>query len=78
MRRAGFDPVGDRGQVLVDLAAAQILGAEAINDFQGLRHLGPATGPVPSTPTVWRAPAEVRELRLARINAAVTSFQQRW
>jgi hypothetical protein len=59
MRRPGFLPVYDRGQLLVDLAVAQVLGAEAISDFQGLRHLAPVTGPVPSTPTVWRALAEV-------------------
>ena len=34
MRRPGFDPVYDRGQVLIDLAVAQILGGEAISDFQ--------------------------------------------
>lgn len=28
MRRPGFDPVYDRGQLLVDLAVALILGAE--------------------------------------------------
>jgi hypothetical protein len=52
MRRPGFDPIYDRGQLLGDRAVAQILGAEAISDFQGLRHLAPVTGPVPSTPTV--------------------------
>jgi hypothetical protein len=78
MRRVDFDPVYDRGQVLVDLAVAQILGAEAISDFQGLRHLAPVTGSVPSTPTVWRALAEVGELQLTRINAAVTSFRRHW
>lgn len=52
MVRRGFDPVYDCGQVLIDLAVAQILGGEAISDFQGVRHLGPVIGPVPSTPTV--------------------------
>ncbi len=78
MRRAGFDPVYDRGQLLVDLAVAQILGAEAIGDFQGLRHLAPVIGPVPSTSTVWRALAEVGQLQLARVNAAVTAFRRHW
>lgn len=78
MRRRGFFPVYDRGQLLVDLAVGQILGAEAISDFQGLRHLAPVTGPVPSTPTVWRALAEVGEPQLTRINAAVTSFRRHW
>ena len=77
-RRAGFAPVYDRGQLLVDLAVAQILGAEAISDFQGLRHLAPVTGPVPSTSTVWRALGEVGAVQLGRINAAVTAFRRSW
>ena len=68
----------DRGQLLVDLALTQILGGEAISDFQGLRHLAPVIGPVPSTPTVWRALAEVGELQLARINTAVIAFRRHW
>src|SRR4051812_50046025 len=55
MRGAGFEPVYDRGQLLIDLALTLILGGEAISDFQGLRHLAPVIGPVPSTATVWRA-----------------------
>jgi hypothetical protein len=50
MRRRGFYPVYDRGQVLVDLALMQVLGGEAISDFQGLRHLAPVIGPVPRPP----------------------------
>lgn len=78
MRRADFDPVYDRGQLLVDLALAQVLGAEAISDFQGLRQLAPVTGPVPSTSTVWRALWEAGPAQLGRINAAVTAFRRRW
>jgi hypothetical protein len=78
MRRRGFDPVYDRGQLLIDLAIAQILGAEAIGDFQGLRHLAPVIGPVPSTATVWRALAEVGPVQLGRITAAVTAFRRWW
>jgi hypothetical protein len=37
LRRAGFDPVYDRGQLFVDLALMLILGGETISDFQGLR-----------------------------------------
>ena len=66
MTRRGFTPLYDRGQLLVDLAVTQLLGGEAISDFQGLRHLVPVIGPIPSTPTVWRALAEVGELQLAR------------
>jgi hypothetical protein len=78
MRRRGFDPVYDRGQVLVDLAVMLILGGEAISDFQGLRHLAPVTGPVPSTPTVWRTLNEAGDLQLARVNTAVTRFRRYW
>ncbi len=77
MARRGFDPVYDRGQILLDLAVVQVLGGESISDFQGLRHLGrPVTGPVASTSTVWRALSEVGEVPLARVNTAVTAF--RW
>lgn len=78
MARRGFDPVYDRGQILVDLALMQVLGGEAISDFQGLRHLAPVIGPVASTPTVWRALAEAGQLQLTRLNAAVTSFRRHW
>ena len=44
MRRRGFGPVYDRGQVLVELALMLTLGGEAISDFQGLRHLSPVIG----------------------------------
>ena len=78
MRRAQFNPVYDRGQVLIDMALTQVLGGEAISDFQGLRHLAPVIGPVCSTPTVWRALSEVGELQLTRLNAAVTAFRRHW
>jgi Transposase DDE domain group 1 len=78
MRRRGFAPVYDRGQVLVDLVLMLVLGGEAISGFQGLRHLAPVTGPVPSTPTVWRALNEAGDLQLARVNAAVTGFRRHW
>ena len=52
MTRRGFTPLYDRGQLLVDLAVTQLLGGEAISDFQGLRHLAPVIGPIPSNPTV--------------------------
>ena len=71
MRRRGFDPVYDRGQVLVDLALVLILGGEAISDVRSLAHLAPVIGPVPSTPTVWRALEETGELQVARINAGL-------
>jgi Transposase DDE domain group 1 len=78
MRRPGFEPVYDRGQVLLDLALTLIDGGEAISDFQALAHLAPVIGPVPSTPTVWRALKETGDLQLARVNAAVTEFRRYW
>ena len=56
----------------------RVLGGEAISDFQGMRHLGPVTGPVASTSTVWRALSEVGDLQLARLNTAVTAFRRHW
>jgi hypothetical protein len=55
-----------------------ILGGEAIGDFQALAHLAPVIGPVPSTPTVWRALNEIEELRLVRVNSAVVEFRRHW
>jgi hypothetical protein len=78
MRRRGFEPVYDRGQVLLDLALTLMDGGEAISDFQALAHLAPVIGPVPSTPTVWRALNEIGDLQLARVNAAVTEFRRHW
>ncbi len=76
--RRGFDPVYDRGQLLLDLALVLIDGGEAISDFQTLRHLSPIIGAVPSTPTVWRALEEIGELQLRRINTAVAEFRRHW
>jgi hypothetical protein len=78
MRRRGFDPVYDRGQVLLDLALVLILGGEAISDARSLAHLAPVIGPVPSTPTVWRTLAEAGEAALGRVNAAVVAFRRHW
>jgi Transposase DDE domain group 1 len=78
MRRPGSSPLYDRGQLLADLALVLIAGGEAISDFQALAHLAPLTGPVPSTPTVWRALSEAGDLQLSRLNAAVVEFRRRW
>lgn len=78
MRRRGFEPDYDRGQVLVDLALVLIGGGVAISDFQALRHLAPLIGPVASTPTVWRALSEAGEPQLNRITGAVTRFRAHW
>jgi hypothetical protein len=78
MRRRDFEPVYDRGQIVLDLALMLIDGGEAISDFQALAHLAPVIGPVPSTPTVWRTLNEIGDLQLARVNAAVTEFRRHW
>jgi hypothetical protein len=38
MRRRGFHPRYDRGEVLANLAVTLILGGEAISDFRALDH----------------------------------------
>jgi hypothetical protein len=78
MRRRGFDPDYDRGQVLVDLALVLIGGGQGFGDFQALRHLESLIGPVPSTPTVWRALSEAGDLQVTRIQKAVGEFRRYW
>lgn len=78
MARRGFNPIYDRGQVLIDLALVQILGGETISDFQVLAHLAPVIGAVPSTSTVWRTLEQTGQLQLARINTAVVAFRRYW
>ena len=78
MRRPDFEPVYDRGQIVLDLGLMLIDGGEAISDFQALAHLAPVIGPVPSTPAVWRTLNEIGDLQLARVNAAVTEFRRHW
>jgi len=78
MRRSGYDPDYDRGQVLVDLGLIQLAGGQAIGDFQGLAHLDKLIGPVPSTPTVWRSLDEADGLQVARIHQAVCRFRRLW
>jgi len=78
MRRPGFDPGYDRGQVLVDLGLVLLAGGQAIGDFQALAHLDKLIGPVPSTPTLWRSLDEADGLRVARIHQAVCRFRRMW
>lgn len=78
MRRPGYDPDYDRGQVLLDLGLILLAGGQAIGDFQGLAHLEKVIGPLPSTPTVWRCLDEADGLRVARIHQAVCRFRRLW
>lgn len=70
MRRPGFHPVHERGQVLTDLACAIMLGATAISDIAVLQHQHEILGDVASMPTIWRALDEVGELQHKRIALA--------
>jgi hypothetical protein len=78
MRRPGYDPDYDRGQVLIDLGLVLLAGGQAIGDFQGLAHLEKLIGPVPSTPTVWRSLDEADGLQVARVHQAVCRFRRLW
>jgi len=78
MARRGFDPVYDRGQVLIDMAVAQILGGEAISDFQGVQHLAPGDRAggldphgVAGTVRGWRAAARRGQHRSEHVAAAL-------
>jgi Transposase DDE domain group 1 len=74
MRLPGFWPLHPRGRVLVDLACAIVLGAEAIGDIALSEHQRAVLGPTASAPTVWRTLDETGELqrrRIARARAAV-------
>jgi hypothetical protein len=78
MRRPGYDPDYERGQVLLDLGLVLLAGGQAIGDFQALVHLEKVIGPVPSTPTVWRCLDEADGLQVARIHQAVCRFRRLW
>ncbi|MFJ4641312.1 hypothetical protein ACIP69_37900 [Streptomyces hygroscopicus] len=74
MRLPGFPSVHPRGRVLVDLACAIVLGAEAIGDIALLEHQRAVLGQVASPATVWRVLDEMgarQRRRIARARAAV-------
>ena len=71
LRRNGFSPVHDRGQVVTDVAVALAHGARSV--AAAVDVLGQAEvvcGLVASTATMWRVFAELDELALARLAAA--------
>lgn len=76
LARRGFDPVHDRGQVLVDMATVLAAGGEAIGDIDTLRH-SPLWGRVASPPTVWRTLDEVTPAALKRIAKARARARRR-
>ncbi|MEV6012070.1 IS1380 family transposase [Streptomyces sp. NPDC051976] len=77
MRRPGFRPAHARGQVLVDLACAIVLGAVAIGDIAVLEHQRGVLGPVASAATAWRTLDEVGELQQRRIAVARAAVRRR-
>jgi hypothetical protein len=77
MRRPGFHPRHERGQVLTDLACAMVLGAVAIGDIAVLEHQREILGEVASPPTVWRVLGEAGEVQLKRIALAGAKVRRR-
>lgn len=77
MRRPGFRPAHARGQILVDLACAIVLGAVAIGDIAVLEHQRVVLGPVASPATVWRTLDETGELQQRRIARARAEVRRR-
>jgi hypothetical protein len=65
-RGTGHDP----GRVVVDLAVMLADGGEAIADLALLRDQPEIFGPVASTPTAWRLPADIGPSALAAMRAA--------
>ncbi len=70
LARRSFNPIHDRGRVLVDVAVMLADGGEAIADIDVLRHQSQLLGPVASAPTVWRALDELTPAALKRIDKA--------
>lgn len=71
LRRNGFSPVHDRGQVVCDVAVALAHGARNVAAAAGvLDRAQVVCGPVASTATVWRVFAELDETALAQLAAA--------
>jgi hypothetical protein len=77
LRRRDFQPVHDRGRVLTDTAVMIADGGRVLSDLDTLRDQGELFGPVASTPTLRRAPAEIDQLGLDRIAAARATVRRR-
>ena len=79
LRRTGFLPVHDRGQVVTDLAVMIADGGEAISDITTLAHQGELLGPVASMPTAWRTLHEITDVQHGRIaRARATTRRHIW
>jgi hypothetical protein len=70
LRRKGFTPVHDRGQVITDLAVTIADGGVAISDVATLGDQDELLGPVASMPTAWRTLDEMTPARLGKITSA--------
>ena len=68
--RAGFVPVRDRGQVLVDLAVMLAAGGEAISDIDTLRDQSAVFGAIASDTTCWRTMDAITTGQLGQIARA--------
>jgi hypothetical protein len=70
LRRKGFTPGHDRGQVITDLAVTIADGGVAISDVATLGDQDELLGPVASMPTTWRTLDEMTPTRLRKITSA--------
>jgi hypothetical protein len=70
LRRRGFNPVHDRGRVLVDTAVCIADGGRVLSDLAAIRDQGELYGPVASDPTLWRALEEIGAEQRNRIATA--------
>jgi hypothetical protein len=71
LRRNGFSPVHDRGQVVTDVAVALAHGASNVAAAVSmLDQARVVCGPAPSTATVWRVFHDLDETALAQLAAA--------
>jgi hypothetical protein len=70
LAKPGFDPVHDRGRVLVDIACSIAAGGADVYDIEALRAQGEVLGPVASDTTALRALGEIGDRDLHRMDVA--------
>jgi len=68
--KPGFDPVQDRGRVLVEIACSIAAGGADVYDIEALRAQGEVLGPVASDTTALRALGEITDRDLHRMDVA--------
>lgn len=77
LARRDFQPVHDRGRVLIDTAVMIADGGRVLSDLATLRDQAELYGPVASDPTLRRALAEIGPAQLDRIAAARAAVRRR-